>query len=311
MRVLFFGTPEFAVPTLRALASSRHTLVGVISQPDRPRGRGRELQPTPVRSEAEAQGLPLLQPAQVGEAEALEWMSQRRPELGVVVAFGQFIPKKVRELPPHGLINGHASLLPRHRGAAPIQHALLCGDEKTGITVIRLVREMDAGDFCLVKETEIREGETAGALSGRLAELCAEAVVEATEQIAAGTAVFRAQDHGAATQAPRIDRSFARLDWGEPRQALLRRIAASTPWPGADVLLRYSGRRFRILEALRGEGDAVTPGRVEAREDGLRIACRDGWIEIRRLQAPGKRPVAAAEFVRGARLAEGEEVVPE
>jgi methionyl-tRNA formyltransferase len=311
LRVLFFGTPEFAVPTLRALAASRHTLVGVVSQPDRPRGRGRELQPTPVRSEAQAQGLPLLQPRKVGESEALEWIEERRPDLGVVVAFGQFIPKKVRELPPHGLINGHASLLPRHRGAAPIQHAILCGDERTGITVIRIVKEMDAGDFCLVKETEIREGETAGALSQRLAELCAEAMLEATEQIATGTAVFRPQDHEAATAAPRIDRSFARLDWGEPRQALLRRIAASTPWPGADVSLRASGRRFRILEAVSGRADATTPGRVEAGDDGLRIACGDGWIEIRRLQAPGKRPVAAAEFLRGARLTEGEEVVPE
>jgi len=160
LRLVFFGTPEFAVPSLRALAASAHDVVGVVSQPDRPRGRGRELQATATHAVADELGVPLLQPERVGDAEVLEWLGALSPDLGIVVAFGQFIPKKVRELPAHGLINGHASLLPRHRGAAPIQHAILSGDQKTGVTVMRVEREMDAGDWCAMRELDIRPRRT-------------------------------------------------------------------------------------------------------------------------------------------------------
>lgn len=310
LRLLFFGTPEFAVPSLEALSESRHAVVGAVSQPDRPRGRGRRLDPTPVRRAAEARSLPLLQPERVGEPGAVEWMRELRPDLGCVVAFGQFLPKQVREVAPHGLVNAHASLLPAYRGAAPIPHAILAGETRTGVTIIRVAREMDAGDWCAMRELEIAPAETAGELEDRLAELAAALLVEAVERIASGTAEFRPQDHARATLAPKLDRSFGELDWGEPVERVLRRIRAATPRPGADVALRESGRRFRILRAALAAAPGVRarPGAVRQEGSRLVIGALDGWIAVLRLQAPGRRPVEAAEFLRGARLPENEEV---
>jgi methionyl-tRNA formyltransferase len=243
LRLLFFGTPDFAVPALSALAASRHPVVGVVSQPDRPRGRGRKLEPTPVKAEAVNHGIPILQPDKVGEPGALAWMRGLSPDLGCVVAFGQFIPKSVRELPRHRLLNAHASLLPRHRGAAPIQHAILAGDARTGISVMRLEKEMDAGDVCLVLETDIADEENAGALSERLASLAASALLEAVEGVARGRVEFRPQDPAGVTRAPKVGKEFGRIDWSEPREQVLRRIRAATPRRGAGMAAkRPSGR---------------------------------------------------------------------
>ncbi len=309
LRVIFFGTPDFALPSLRALVKSRHEVVGVITQPDRPRGRGRKLGPPPVASLAAELGLPVRQPVKVGEQDVLEWMRGLRADLGVVVAFGQFIPKSVRELPVHGLINAHASLLPRWRGAAPIQWAILEGDRTTGVSVMRLVKEMDAGDVCLVRETEIREGETAGQLEPRLADLAAEALLAALEEIAAGQAVFRPQNPDGVTEAPKINREFAQLDWSEPVERVLRRIRASSPRPGADLVLGRAGVRQRILQARRLDLDLPPkPGGVRAVEGRLCVSAADGWIEVLRLQAPGKGPVSAAEVLRSMDIASDEEV---
>ncbi len=309
LRLVFFGTPEFALPSLRGLAASRHPVVGVVSQPDRPRGRGRRLVPTPVKAEAKALGLPVLQPEKVGEAAALEWLGELAPELGCVVAFGQFIPKSVRELPRHGLINAHASLLPRHRGAAPIQHAILEGDARSGITVIRVTRLMDAGDWCLMRETEIGADETAGELSARLSELAAEALLEAVDQIAAGRVEFRPQAAGGVTLAPKLTREFGRIHWSEVCARVLRRIRAATPWPGADLRLRKSGARLRILDAA---GVDASPGPSRPREvrveaERLLVAALDGWVEVLKLQRPGGRPLSAAEYLRGASVPGDEE----
>jgi len=304
LRLLFFGTPEYAVPSLRALAPR---VVGVLSQPDRPRGRGRRVTATPVHAAADALGIPVLQPEKVGTEEALAWMRAREPDLGVVVAFGQFIPKKVRELPPHGLINGHGSLLPKYRGAAPIPWAILCGETRTGITVMRVEREMDAGDWCLMRETDIGPEETAGELSERMSALCAEALVEAVDAIEAGTAVFRPQDHAEATLAPKLDRSFAQVDWSRPVDEVLRRIRASTPWPGVDVELSPSGRRLRLLGVRHGGSGEPRPGMVWL--DGrFSIGARGGWVEVTRVQVPGKRAVPVGDFLRGAKLVPNERV---
>lgn len=308
LRLLFFGTPEFAVPSLRALADGRHSVIGVVSQPDRPRGRGRTLEPTPTKVLALERGLDLLQPAVVGSEDALAWLRAREADLGVVVAFGQFLPRKVRELPPHGLINAHASLLPLHRGAAPIEASILAGDTRTGVSIMKVEKEMDAGEVCLVRELGIGANETAGELWPRLAALAAEALLTAVDQIAAGQARFVAQDHAGATFAPKLDRAFARIDWSQPRDEVLRRIRAATPRPGVDLHLRRTRKKLRILAAAPVEGPKAPPGRVDAARGRLRIAALDGWVEVSRLQAPGKRPVDAAEYLRGARVPEDEEV---
>jgi methionyl-tRNA formyltransferase len=282
-------------------------VVGVVSQPDRPRGRGRRLDPTPVHQAALALGLPLLQPERVGDESALAWLRGLGFELGVVVAFGQFLPKSVREMAPLGMINAHASLLPRWRGAAPIAHAILAGDRTTGVTVMRVEREMDAGDYCAVCETEIGEGETAGELSERLSLLAASALRDAVSEIAGGRARFEAQDPAGVTLAPKIERGFGALDLERPRDEILRRIRAATPSPGADLLLERADRVLRVLKARPAEGPpGATAGSVLAEGARLRVAAWDGWIEITELQVAGKRPVTAAEFLRGAHLSPGE-----
>ena len=308
LKLVFFGTPEFAVPSLAALAESRYPIVGVVSQPERPRGRGRSLEPTPVGAEARRWDLPLLQREKVGSPEALDWLRSLAPDLGVVVAFGQFIPRTVRELPRLQLINAHASLLPRWRGAAPIPHAILAGDPRTGISVMRVERAMDAGDVCLVRETEIGAEETAGELSERLAALAAEALLEAVDALAEGIARFVPQAHEHATLAPKLSKEFGEVDWTRPRDEILRRIRAATPWPGVDLALKRSGARVRLLGVRAAEGPPGPARRVAASDGRLRVAAVDGWIEGLRLQAPGKRPVDAAEYLRGARVPDDEEV---
>jgi methionyl-tRNA formyltransferase len=311
LRLVFLGTPEFAVPSLRALAATRHPLVGVISQPDRPRGRGRKLEPTPIRGAAQALGVECLQPERVGDSAAVEWLAARSPDLGVVVAFGQFIPRSIRELPRLGMINGHASLLPRWRGAAPIEWAILAGDARTGISVMRVAREMDAGDVCLRLDTPIGVDETAGELAARLSELAAEALVEAVERIAEGRAVFEPQPQQGVTLAPKLDRSFGRLDLSEPLARVYARVRASTPRPGSDLRFVRADKTLRIVRAaLASGGPAPRPGAVSADERHLRVSAVDGWLELMRVQLPGRQPVDAAEFLRGARLEPGEEAVP-
>jgi methionyl-tRNA formyltransferase len=308
LRLLFLGTPEFAVPALRALASTRHTLAGVVSQPDRPRGRGRQLEPTPIAAAARELALPLLQPEKVGDEAALAWMRAQRPDLGVVVAFGQFIPKSVRELPARGMINAHASLLPRWRGAAPIEHAIDAGDPRTGISVMRVVKEMDAGEVCLVRDTPIGADETAGDLGPRLAALAGEALVAGIEEIAAGRAAFAPQDSAKVTLAPKVDRAFAKLDLHQPAERVLRRIRAATPRPGVDLALRRAEKTLRVLRARVGPPHGgATPGSVRAEGGTLRVACADAWLELLEVQLPGKRPVSSEALLRGLRVPDGEE----
>ena len=306
---MYFGTPGFAVPGLRALARSAHTLVGVISQPDRPRGRGRLLEETPVRHAATELGVDVLQRESVGDEIALAWMRAREPELGVVVAFGQFIPKTVRELPRLGLINAHASLLPRWRGAAPIEWAIDAGDPRTGVSVMRVVKEMDAGDVCLVRETEIGPEENAGELAPRVAELAAQALVAAVDELAGGCAVFVPQDPARVTLAPKLDRGFAKLDFTLPAERLLRRIRAATPRPGVDLELTRAAKRLRIVRARLGpaHGGSARPGTLRVETGRLLLAACDAWLDLVEIQLAGKRPMRADELLRGFRVPDAEE----
>jgi methionyl-tRNA formyltransferase len=280
-------------------------VVCVVCQPDRPRGRGRRPSPAPVAACALAAGLPLLRPERAGDGETLAALRSLAPDLGVVVAFGQFLPRPVRELPRLGyLVNAHASLLPRHRGAAPIARAILAGDRETGISVMRVEREMDAGAVALVRRLAIGAEETAGELEARLATLAASALGEALAQIAAGSVAWEAQDAAAATLAPKLGRSDAALDFTEPAEALARRVRAFSPRPGAFALL--GGEPLRILGARAEAGPSgELPGTVRGGAEGLRIATSAGWLVPTQLQRPGGRPLDAAVFLRGHPIADG------
>ena len=314
LRLAFFGTPDFAVPTLEKLLVGRHPVVAVVSQPDRPRGRGRQLEPSPVAAVALRSGLPLLRPERVGDAEVEHSLRELALDLGVVVAFGQFLPRRIRELPRLGyLVNGHASLLPRWRGAAPIARAILAGDARTGISVMRVEREMDAGPVALVRELAIGPEEDAGALTTRLAELCADAIAQALDAIAASTASWTEQDPAGASFAPKLGPEEMRLEWREPAAALVRRVRAFAPSPGAWTEL--DGERLRILAARAEAGPADdTPGSVRRqalpgpdaqRRSILRIATGDGWLVPLRVQRAGGRELDVDAFLRGREIPDG------
>jgi methionyl-tRNA formyltransferase len=305
LRIAFFGTPDFAVPALERMLAGPHRVVVAVAQPDRPRGRGRTLQPGAVAARARAAGVPLLQPERVGAAEVVAALARCEPDLGVVVAFGQFLPRSVRELPRLGYsINGHASLLPRHRGAAPVQHAILAGDTETGVSVMRVEREMDAGAVMLVKRTLIGASEDAGALSARLAVLTAEALAEALDLIAEGRAVWTEQDPALATLAPKIERADAEINFTRPAAELARRVRALAPRPSARAHL--GSETLYILAAHAEAGtSALAPGTVQRAGDELRVATPDGWLALDRLQRAGGRPLATAELLRGFPIADG------
>jgi methionyl-tRNA formyltransferase len=308
VRLLFFGTPEFAVPTLARLADGgEHEIAAVVSQPDRPSGRGRRVQPSPVSEAALERGLALLRPERVGAPDVVEALRAAAADLGVVVAFGQFLPRAIRELPKLGyLVNAHASVLPRHRGAAPIARALLAGDAETGVSVMRVEREMDAGPVALVRTLAITPGEDAGALTDRLAQLAADAIAEALARIVDGSVLWREQDHARATLAPKIAADELAIDWREPADAIARRVRAFAPAPAARTALR--GEPLRIL-AARAEPGAVdrAPGAVRVRGgDPLRVATGDGWLIPERVQRAGGNALDLAAFLRGRPISDGE-----
>jgi len=306
VRLIFFGTPGFAVPTLEALLAGAHRPVAVVSQPDRPQGRGRKLQPSPVSQIALREQLPLLRPERVAAPEVAAALRGFAPDLGVVVAFGQFLPRAIRELPARGyLINGHASLLPRHRGAAPIQRAILAGETRTGISVMRVEREMDAGPVALARELAIGPEETGGELAQRLAALCAEAIVEVVEQIAHDRVRFTPQPPTGVSFAPKLTAADAELDFRESADALARRVRALAPEPGAAT--RQGGERLAILAARVEPGPVdAEPGSVRRRaQTPLRIATGDGWLVPLIVQRAGGRALEIDAYLRGRPLADG------
>jgi len=313
VRLVYFGTPDFAVPTLeRLIASPDHDVVGVVSQPDRPRGRGRAVRSSPVSALASERGIPLLRPEQVGDPESVAALRALAPDLGVVAAFGQFLPKAVRELPTRGyLINAHASVLPRHRGAAPIARAILAGDVETGVSAMRVVKEMDAGPVALVRTTPIRPDDDAGSLTARLAGIAADVIEAALAEIATGRVHWSEQDASRATLAPKLAHEDQILHWSEPAPALALRVRALSPAPGARTPL--AGEALRILAARAEPGPADrAAGAVRLGSDGvLRVATGDGWLVLERLQRAGGKPLDADAYLRGrpipdgARLGEG------
>lgn len=303
MRIVFFGTPEFAVAALRALLRERFTLAGVVTQPDKPQGRSRStLVPPAVKVAALEAGLPVLQPAKpVGDL-FLSSLRRLEADLGVVVAYGHILRREVLDAPTRGMINVHASLLPRFRGAAPIQHAILAGDRETGISIMRMEEGLDSGPVLHRVSTPIADGETAGSLTTRLAALGATALVEALSLLSAGAEVPQPQDPAVATQAPKISREMARLDWSRDAASLERQVRAFDPVPGAWTSL--DGAPVKLFDGMPAVGGGE-PGTVLTASDRLVVAGGTGAIAVSEVQPAGRNRLTVEEWVRGRGIAAG------
>lgn len=307
LRVLFLGTPEFAVPTLEALLASDHEVVGVVTQLDRPKGRGQRLQPPPVRLVAQRAGVPCWQPERLKQPGFFEDMRALAPDLGVVAAYGKILPAAFLAIPRLGVINVHASLLPRWRGASPIQHAVMAGDERTGVTIMRVVEALDAGAMLAAVERAIGAEETAAEVERGLAVLGATLLVDVVGQIARGEAVEVPQDERLVTYAPRLSKESGLVDWSRPAAELANFVRGLHPWPLARTTL--AGHTITLLRATTDAGSATTeaPGTVvEAHRDRFVVACGRGTrLRIIELQPEGKRAMAARDFLAGRRPAPG------
>jgi len=309
MRCTFLGSPPFAVPVLEALLESGHVLSGLVTRPDKPRGRGRKVEASPLVELARARDVPVLQPATTKTPDFVEALRAQEPDVLLVASYGEILREDVLELAPHGALNVHASLLPRHRGASPIQAAIAAGDSRTGISIQRMVLALDEGDVLLAKELEIGAEETAGELFARLATLGGEATAEALDLVEAGRASYTPQDPALATYAPRLRKADGHVDWHRPAQELARHLRAMTPWPGARactadgkplVLLRARVVEAPVFEAGRGK-----PGELLEVAERCVVACGEGALELLEVQPAGKRAMEAASWLRGARLATG------
>lgn len=300
LRIAFAGTPDFAVPALDALATSGHTLVGVLTQPDRPAGRGRQLTASPVKQRALALGLPVDQPERLSSDAQRALLREWAPELLVVVAYGLILPRAVLELPRLGCLNIHASLLPRWRGAAPIQRALLAGDSETGVCIMRLEEGLDTGPVYAERRLPIAPDATAAGLLPQLARLGAEALLPVVADLEAGRAVARPQPVEGVTYAHKINKGEARVDWLADAAQIERQVRAFNPWPVAETLL--DGERLRLwrARAVAADGTAALPGTVLGLRDGaMHVACGRGVLAVEELQPPGGRAMPAADFLRG------------
>ena len=296
LRIVFAGTPDFSVPPLKALLDSGHELLAVYTQPDRPAGRGRKLTPSPVKSVALEQGIPVHQPASLRDPAAVAGLAALEPDLMIVVAYGLLLPVEVLEIPRLGCINIHASILPRWRGAAPIQRAIEAGDSETGVSIMRMEEGLDTGPVYLVKRTPITAEDTGGSLHDRLAQLGAEALMEALPGIASGSLEPVPQDDSEATYASKLDKKEAAIDWRRSARQIERQVRAFNPWPVAHT--RYENANLRIWEAHAIDGLAAEPGTVmSATRDGVDVATGEGLLRITRLQMPGKRAMEAADFI--------------
>ncbi len=307
LRVVFFGTPAFAVPTLQALHQSRHPVVGVVTQPDRARGRGQKSQPGPVKQFAEHNVLPLLQPARLRDEAFLETLRAWRADLGVVAAYGKILTDDVLQTPRLGLINVHASLLPKYRGAAPIHRAVMSGDAETGVTIMRVVKALDAGPMISKVRRPIGEHETSADVERDIAELGAHALVKAVNALAEGRASETSQDESEAVYAPKIEKSDGIIDWSRPARDIHNQIRGLHPWPHAYSELE--GERTILLksevEREDGAGEIVPGTVVEAKGDRLLVGTGRGVLRLLTLQREGRRPVSAREFLAGRHIQPG------
>ena len=299
MRILFMGTPEFAVASLRRLVEDGHEICGVFTQPDKPKNRGHKLTISPVKEYSWTQNLPVYQPLKMRDGEAEALVKQLAPELIVVAAYGKILPEEILNTPPYGSINVHSSLLPKYRGAAPINWAILDGEVETGVSIMYMAKELDAGDVILQKTTPIGEQEDAQALTARLAELGAQALSEAVEALRNGTASRTPQDASRQTYASMLSREMSPIDWNRTARQINCQVRGLIPWPCATTEL--AGQRFKIYETALGRETAAAPGTVlSAGKQGIEVACGDGRsLYLTQLQAEGGKRMAAAAYLLG------------
>ena len=302
---MYLGTPQFAVPALQALIASRHAVVALVSQPDRPKGRGQHLQPTPTKTVADAAGVPVLQPTRLKEPALHDQLRGLRPDLGVVAAYGRILPDAMLEIPRLGMINIHASLLPKYRGAAPVHRAVIAGDPETGVTIMRVVSELDAGPMLLSGRRPIGGDETTPVVEAGLADLGARLVLDAVDALVDGSVVEQPQDHSRATYAPKIEKREGAIPWDLSAPEIHNRVRGLQPWPLVSGTI--GGRRYLVhrTEVTRERIDAPC-GTVLVRSDGLSVVAGDGTVlRILDIQPEGKRVMAARDFVAGHRLPAG------
>jgi methionyl-tRNA formyltransferase len=306
VKVLFWGTPAFALPALRALSEEGHVVVGVVTQPDRPAGRGREVAMSPIKEEALEQGIPVLQPEKARGDEFLAQIRALEADLSVVVAYGQILKPEVLAVPRLGSVNIHASLLPELRGAAPIQWAIVRGHTVSGITIMRMEAGLDSGPMLMRVEEPIQDGESASELGARLAEVGAEALVETLALLEGDGIVEEVQDHDRATYAPKVDRETARLDWSLPADEVSLWIRGMDDVPGAWSPLAGKGT-VKLFRPEVVDGMGGVPGEVlRADGQGVVIACGLASVRVREVQPPGKRRMPAADWVRGRGVSVGD-----
>lgn len=299
MRILFMGTPEFAVASQRRLVEDGHEICGVFTQPDKPKNRGHKLMFSPVKEYALTQNLPVYQPLKMRDGEAEALVKQLAPELIVVAAYGKILPEEILNTPPYGSINVHSSLLPKYRGAAPINWAILDGEAETGVSIMYMAKELDAGDVILQKTTPIGEQEDAQTLTARLAELGAQALSEAVEALRNGTAGRTPQDASQQTYASMLSRDMSPIDWNRTARQINCQVRGLIPWPCATAEL--AGQRFKIYETVLGRETDSAPGTIlSAGKQGIEVACGDGRsLYLTQLQAEGGKRMAAAAYLLG------------
>jgi methionyl-tRNA formyltransferase len=302
MRIVFIGAGEIGVPTLQALLKSAHEVVGAVTQPDKPVGRSQLIEPPPIKKALSGTKIAVLQPARIKDRQAIEEIRALKPDVIVVTAYGQMLPRGVLEIPEIACLNLHASLLPRWRGAAPIQAAIAAGDRKTGITVMYMDEGLDTGDILLKRTINILPSDTGGALHDRLARVAPETLLESLDLLAKGKAPRTAQDNSLATFAPKLKREDGNIDWSDPADAIDRKIRAFNPWPGAFMTIEANGMRsLKIFSAtvvaLRG-----TPGEMLQSEKEFVVAAGKDALSLGDVQLEGKRRMTAIEFLRGHRM---------
>jgi methionyl-tRNA formyltransferase len=296
MRIVFIGTGEIGVPTLRALLNSEHEVVAVVTQPDKRVGREQRIEPPPIKKEVTKTRIPILQPARIKDQQATEEIRDFAPDVIVVVAYGQILPRDVLEIPRLACLNLHASLLPRWRGAAPIQAAIAAGE--TGITAMYMNEGLDTGDILLQRSVEILPNDTGGSLHERLAQIALQALLESLRLVAAGNAPRIAQDNAYATYAPKLKREHGLIDWSESAEAIERKIRAYNPWPGAFMKVDHQNLKVFSASVVDLNGQA---GEVLRSDEDLIVATGKGALSVAEVQLEGKRRMSAAEFLRGHR----------